>query len=447
MNIHIGHSRPQFYALLCLVLVTLFLRVETVRLTEVISPLRADARDYITYAANLVEHGVYSRDTRGISEGITPQADGVRAAGYPVFMAPFLAILGLDAGAEAVKYGQALLSAGLVLLVLLASRRCLPWWGAFAVTLMTALSPHLVNMNVYWLTESLFAFLLMASLLAMARCIEQPGRLLTAATAGLVFGLCFFTRPTVALLLVPWLALLFLYQGRAAIAGGAVLLAGVVLVPLLWMLTYAPPAVEGGSSLLRWSIHHGMYPGFMFEGNPDSYGFPYRYDPRSPEIAASWPALLEELTRRFGAEPGRHLGWFLWGKPQALLSWDIVQGMGDAFVYPVSRTPYFELGFFAATHRISAWLHGPAMLLAVLGSLLVWWLSWRQGWKQQCLLVPQLASLLLLYFIAIHVVVAPFPRYGIPLRPACYLLAVWTGWQLWLQVQARLQARIPMEQS
>jgi 4-amino-4-deoxy-L-arabinose transferase-like glycosyltransferase len=429
------------------VLVTLFLRFETVRLTEVISPLRADALDYMTYAANLVEHGVYSRDARGISEGITPEADGVRAAGYPVFMAPFLAMLGLDAGAEAVKYGQALLSAGLVLLVFLAARRCLPWWGAFAVTLMTALSPHLINMNVYWLTESLFAFLLTASLLAMTRCIELPGRLMSAAVAGLVFGLCFFTRPTVALLLVPWLALMFLYQGRAALVGSTVLLAAVVAVPVLWMLTYAPPAVEGGSSLLRWSIHHGLYPGFMFEGNVDSYGFPYRYDPRSPEIAASWPALLDELARRFGAEPGRHLGWFLWGKPQALLSWDIVQGMGDAFVYPVSRTPYFELGFFAGTHRISAWLHAPAMLLAVIGSLLVWWNSWRQGWKQQSLLVPQLASLLLLYFIAIHMVVAPFPRYGIPLRPVCYLLAVWTGWQLWLQIQSRLRARVPAEQS
>ncbi len=435
-----GLNRPQVYALLCLTLVTLFLRFETVRLTEVISPLRADALDYVTYAANLVEHGVYSRDTRGVSGGVVPQADGVRAAGYPVFMAAFFGTLGLDAGAEAVKYGQALLSAGLVLLVFLAAQRCLPWWGAFAVAALTALSPHLVNMNVYWLTESLFAFLLLASLLAMARCIEQPGKLAAAAVAGLMFGLCFFTRPTVALLLVPWLLLMLLYQGRGALMGSAVLVGALVLVPLVWMLTYSPPAVEGGSSLLRWSIHHGMYPGFQFEGNPDSYGFPYRYDPRSPEIAASWPALLQELARRFTEEPGRHLGWFLFGKPQALLSWNIVQGMGDAYIYPVSKTPYFELGFFAGTHRISAWLHLPAMLLAVVGSVLVWWQSWRAGWKDSALLVPQLASLLLLYFVAIHMVVAPFPRYGIPLRPACYLLAVWTGWQLWLQLGARRQA-------
>ena len=85
------------------------------------------------------------------------------------------------------------------------------------------------------------------------------------------------------------------------------------------------------------------------------------------------------------------------------------------------------------------------MLLSVLGSVLVWWWSWRTGWKDRSLLVPQLASLLLLYFISIHLVVAPFPRYGIPLRPACYLLAVWTGWQLWLRLQPRLRRdRIPV---
>ncbi len=438
-----GLTRPQIYACILLALLTLFLRFEAVRLTEVVAPLRADALDYMTYAANLVEHGVYSRDTRGISEGITPQPDGIRAAGYPVFMVPFIALLGLDAGAEAIKYAQALLSAALVLLAFLLARRCLPWWGAFAVASLTALSPHLVNINVYWLTESLFAFLLLAALLVMARCIEKPGKLPAAALAGLVFGLCFFTRPTVALLLVPWMLILLLYQGRSTLPGAVTLLAALVLVPLLWALSYSPPAVEGGSSLLRWSIHHGMYPGFMFEGNPDSYGFPYRFDPRSEEIAASWPALLQELARRFSAEPGRHLSWFLFGKPQALLSWDIVQGMGDAFIYPVSNTPYFQLGLFAGTHRVSAWLHAPAMVLALVGSVLVWWQSWRGGWKNEALLIPQLASLSLLYFLAIHMVVSPFPRYGIPLRPVCYLLAVWAGWQLWLVFRDRLRQPAP----
>jgi hypothetical protein len=48
------------------------------------------------------------------------------------------------------------------------------------------------------------------------------------------------------------------------------------------------------------------------------------------------------------------------------------------------------------------------------------------------LVVARFVSLVLLYFTAMHMVGAPFPRYSIPLRPFLYgmglLTAAW-GWQ------------------
>ena len=123
--------------------------------------------------------------------------------------------------------------------------------------------------------------------------------------------------------------------------------------------------------------------------------------------------------------------WFLIGKPLTLLSWDIIQGMGGSFIYPVRESPFFNTAPFNSLHLLAGILHLPTTVLALLGCALTGLASWKKWLPASSLLVPQLASLLLLYFIAIHMVVAPFPRYAIPLRPVCYLLAVWSCWGLW----------------
>ena len=45
-------------------------------------------------------------------------------------------------------------------------------------------------------------------------------------------------------------------------------------------LTHMDPA-QG--NLLAWSIHHGSYPDFMYEGRPETLGWPFRYDPSSAQ--------------------------------------------------------------------------------------------------------------------------------------------------------------------
>ena len=428
-------TRPKLYALLCLLLLTVFMRVEVTRLTEIDNPFRADARHYVLYAYNLVEFGIYSRDDSGIAGKGQPSADGLRPAGYPVFMAPFVSVLGLDDALPSIKWAQTLMSIAVVGLTFILALECLTWWLAFIVATLTAISPHLININVYWLTESLFTFLLVLSLVFLARLARDRQNIAMAVLFGITIGYCTFTRQTTSLFILPVLLLLYFHQrvgfGRTA---GIVLLS-MLAIPLLWSMSYAPDGSEAGTSLLHTSIRHGMYPGFQYKDVAESYGFPYRFDPRTPELSASWGALGEELWHRFATEPARHIYWFLIGKPLAFLSWDIVQGQGGGFIYPVLQSPYYSLPFLTYSHVLSGWLHFPLMLLSLLGSLLVWIATWRRWLPAGSLFVPQLLSLLLLYFIAIHMVFVPFPRYAVPLRPVSYLMAIWCCWAVWQLVQ------------
>lgn len=73
--------------ILCTVLaVGFYLRNESLWQTVVVHPaIRADAMDYFMYAYNLYHHGVYSKNPRGLSEGVQSDdisPDAVRSPGY-----------------------------------------------------------------------------------------------------------------------------------------------------------------------------------------------------------------------------------------------------------------------------------------------------------------------------------------------------------------------------
>ena len=75
-----------------------------------------------------------------------------------------------------------------------------------AVAFLTAISPHLVNINIYLLTESLFAFWFwMSMMIVLAGSSTQP-RPAVLVAAGLTMALAALTRPTVQYL--PFLLLL-----------------------------------------------------------------------------------------------------------------------------------------------------------------------------------------------------------------------------------------------
>ena len=182
-------------------------------------------------------------------------------------------------------------------------------------------------------------------------------------------------------------------------------------------------------------LHHGMYPDFMYEDVPESHGFPYRYDPRAEKIGRDLSSVLKEISDRFVQTPLRHMKWYLLDKPMTLWSWNIIQGSGDAFVYPVPSSPYFHNTFFRITHRLMYILHHPFVVLALFGCLMVWFPLARLDLTQESLLIARFCSLLLIYYTLIHMIGAPFPRYSVPLRPFLYGMALFTPFILFTSIQ------------
>ena len=152
-------------------------------------------------------------------------------------------------------------------------------------------------------------------------------------------------------------------------------------------------------------------------------------------------ALSGEIARRFREEPGPHLRWFLVGKPIALWSWNIVQGQGGPFVYEVALSPYYRPGAVAASAYLMRVTHWPLVLLGLAGALLVWLPSASRSLAPATLIGGRAASLLLLYFLLLHMVLAPYPRYSVPLRPTLYGLAMLAAWVAFDALRTRLRAR------
>jgi 4-amino-4-deoxy-L-arabinose transferase-like glycosyltransferase len=398
-----------------------YLRIGAAIETEPAGPLTSDAREYFNYAHNLRAYGTYSRAQPSRE---APAPDAVRNPGYPLLLAPLL-----DPSSEArtvrrIVMVQALVGTVVVGLVLVLALRLMPQPLALGATLLTAMSPHLVNAGVHVLTETLFSLVVLLALLALPR--AWPASLSRMLAAGALFGWSALIRPT--LLYFPLLlAALFAATARPARNRTAIaaLLAGFLLVLAPWAVRNELQLGYASDPTLQINmIHHGLYPGFMYQDRPETFGVPYRHDPRAAEIAASMDSVIREALRRFREQPGRQLRWYLLEKPLHLWAWyNMAQGWGDSFTYAVRKSPYFDRAPFQITRNISHALHWGVVALAALCCVMVW--------------IPRLAApltateaagarslaALLLYVTLLHVIGAPFPRYSIPFRPELYMAA------------------------
>lgn len=423
-------------ALLAVFAAGLELRVQSVRLTIVDGPIRADAKDYVSYALNLAHFGVYSRGD-GILRGETAAAapDALRSPGYPLFLAAILGDNPPFSALQTVLLVQAFLSALTVLICYFLLRTMVTWPWAIVGAALTALSPHLITMSVYLLTETLFAFLLAASMFAVIWAHRQRSAF-AMAIAGALLGAGALTRPSLEYLLIPMAIFVFV---SLRVLDSRVAKRLTVMLVLGFSLTYLPWIVRneitlgrtGDRTLMINTLHHGLYPDFRYNGDPATFGYPYRFDPRASEIAASLPAVLGEIAARFRAAPAEYLRWYLIGKPWMFWSWTMAEGPGDVFVYPVKKTPYVELPHFSASHGLMRILHIPLLLLAFVGSVLVWLPQRVHALSGSALFAARLVSLVLWYFTVLHMVGAPFPRYSVPLRPFMFAAALIPVWALW----------------
>ena len=412
--------------LLLILTLSAFIQFSVVTRTTASMPMNSDAADYLSYAYNVKNFGVYSSVLTWAEEAPPSKLapDSFRPPGYPLFL---LAIPGLDtsdAYSRRVGLVQAAMGVGSVLLVFLIASRFLPAGWSHLSAAITAISPHLANMSAYLLTESLFLLLLLASVHVSLVAFQTKRRTVLFA-AGLLWGACCLVRPTVIfvppLLLLATLVLPKLHLWRSA---AWILIAGFSLIQTPWLVrNLVTPLDHSRGSVMVFTLHHGSYPGFMYEDRPETYGWPFRFSPDGDDAERDLPSALSAIARKFQAHPWTYARRYLLGKPGFFLSWGYVQGH-DIYVYETLRTPYKDDALFAAMRVVALYLHWPLMLFGVSAAFIVWW---RPQWlrvESGSLLTARVLSTIVLYAIVFHMIAAPFPRYGVPFRPLIYILAL-----------------------
>ena len=355
-------------------------------------------------------------------------SDALRPPGYPAFLRLFLSGTPDMAFVQSVMLGQAGIGIVIVALVFFLARSLLGSFAALISMLLVAISPHMVVMENYLLTETLYTLLLVlfigAGTLAVRRLDSPPG-LMLAAVAGGLLGLCSLVRPTLEhmplLIAIGVCVSPCLHNYRKSALYG--LLVFILIMAPWWGRNVEATGHLSDSSLMINTLHHGSYPGFMYNDDPKTLGNPYAFDPHSREAEASLGAVLADIGHKFTDDPVRYLGWYLVGKTKFFFNWDIVDGVGDIFTYPELQTPYYSDKLFLVTVSLMLSLHWPLVIAGLLGAVLVWtrFAAFAiEGWRLQAM---RWLSLVLFYAIAVHMVGAPFPRYSIPFRPLLYVLA------------------------
>jgi 4-amino-4-deoxy-L-arabinose transferase-like glycosyltransferase len=412
-------------ALLLMLIFGLYLRVGAVLNTVIESPVRSDARLYYLYGFNLKHNHTFSLSDKKV----TP--DAFVPPVYPAVLTAFLDFPPTDRMLVNIGLFQAVLGTFTILFTYLLFQALGGRMIGFAAAALTTISPHLISLTVYMLTETLFTFLMMGGLLALTYAFTRDKGAL-AILAGIILGLAALTRSTLEyfpiFILLLSVALVFFKRCKREQLRRVFQFSGTaILVIAVWKIRnlFAIGSLSDPTLAIS-TLHHGMYPDFMFDGRPESRGIPYRFNPRTAEITSSLGSVLHEIAVRFQAASWQHLQWYIVGKPISLLSWSMIDGWGDIFVYPPLASPYFSTTLFAMTRAAMLHAHPVLMIAGVVGAGGLLLKPRFLGFAEKQAMAGYIVAAMVIYFILLHMIGAPFPRYGVPLRPIMYGLAAIT---------------------
>lgn len=158
-----NRSTPRSVWLLLTLVVLLggYLRIVGTLDARVTHPVYSDARDYWAYGTILNESGIFSRKVWRTEEDEKPLPDAVRAQGYPAVSALLMRLLPERYWYRSVIWLQIALGVGLIGLTFRLFRFLLPPSWALAPAVLVAVSPHLIMLGAYLLSEVLFTFALL----------------------------------------------------------------------------------------------------------------------------------------------------------------------------------------------------------------------------------------------------------------------------------------------
>ena len=432
-------KRSVFLVFAMIVIASAFFRVTASINTLVVHPLRADAGDYFSYAYNLKHSGVYSRNQSYLeSNNAVPVPDALRPPGYPLMLWWFAGETPTGKTILHITLFQALLGVGMVLMVFFLGRQFLPPGWALLPAALVAISPKLILAGTYVLSETLFSLLLLMAVSSVFLQYRFPHRSALALLSGVAIGLATLTRPTlqyfmVFLLPVMWTLLPAGLRWRHALLTlfGFALAFGPWIVRNHWVL-----GVGSDPTLTISALVHGHYPNMMFENNPESFGFPYRFDPEIATISGSVNAAVTGIWERILVAPAEYLQWYLVGKPLSFFSWADPTSAKGIFIYSAVFSPYYQSGPFMWTNSFMQWTHSVWVVLALLSMVVMGALHAREKFSGSERIAFRLLVVTSAYFVAVHMVAFPLARYCLPLLPVIFLLATWTLWRVSLLIKA-----------
>lgn len=429
----VAYNKRVIVILCILTLVTFLFRLSYNWTTK--PPIRADAGQYVMYAYNLNEYGVFS-----LENSPTPSPDSFRSPGYPLLLAAVLKFTKNPAEFyESTRLIQALMGTLMVPLIFyVAVLLGASVLAAIGAALFTALSPHLVTLSSYFLTETMTGFFFLLAMLALLITIKKHN-FLWSFFSGISFGIAYLTNEV--LLFLPFILVFFEILRASAsrntnqekrrrgesIKGVlpliALVLAVYMLFPSSWYIRNTIADVEKsktGQVRAMQTLAHGSYPHFVYEDPAYRY-FPHLDDPRFKEYSSSFDSFATIFAERFRERPVTYLYWYAIGKPYYLWSWNILQGKGDVYVYPVAKSLFSTNAAADAIRLLMKMLHPLLMALCMLGLVMIV-IKTLTGPRSSDRFLWLL--MIVLYITAIYTIFAAWPRYSIPFRPIFYLTSL-----------------------
>ena len=425
-------SRQDLVCIVLLLLLSWYVRTlyQAESITD--SPLRGDAGSYAAAAFNLKAHSAFSK---AMPSTEPPASRTDLAPGYALFLTRFLIPLGEEPGwalgVKSVRAWQAILGSLTVVCTYLLARQVLAISWSLVAGMLTCLSPHLIAINDYLLTETLFMFVMTIGLLVAAFAWRRP-------QVGLIFAAGLLLSSTAE---IRYIALAL----------------PLCLLPLVFWRSTEPSkttAYEGlkvfSALLAAWIVVQAFHAGFVRQtvaNGPQTTSMPSQhFRPKSPteylSKAITPPNFFVEGRSHIGIKnpdpqsshvatelafseaPLTYLRWIAYGR--FLTSWHFDNAYnGDVYIYPMFRRGFEEHVLLKLLHRTMHLLHWP-LLAASLGGLV---LLARRTWlgRLPCeLRIAWLPALALIYFIAALSLLAWLPRYSIPARPLLYILAAYS---------------------
>jgi hypothetical protein len=410
--------------------------------TEIIAPIRADARQYVQYGSNLYKHGVFSQQ-----QSPNPEPDSFRSPGFPLLVALAFHLGGVKKFYILTLLFQAVLTSLLVPLSYTLARTVLPGIWSFVVCILVAFSPHLMSISSYLLTESLFSFLFLTAITCYIYGSKNSNKTLLI-VSGIFFGLSYLTNEIV--LFIP-----FILAGLTGIIHIAakprtkgfepvkiVALSLIIfsLFPLGWSIRnslYVTDFSKKGANRALNTLTHGTYPDFVYK-NPRMKYFPYREDPEQPEYSSSFNSFITIFTKRVKERPLRYLSWYILEKPYWLWTWNIMQGQGDIYIYKVKSSLFTKYPMANKAKGLLKIIHALVQFSLIAGLVTLFFPQNRLRSNHTLYaLISVFAYLTLIYAIFV-----PWPRYAIPFRPLFYTLGVWSFYSVFLLTKNIFHTRL-----